>query len=169
MSIRSTYFAGLILVIALLLTSLYFQYFEGIMPCPLCTLQRISFVVLGILFLIGALTHTKRPVRVIVNTLCFITSLIGIFFAGRQVWVQNFPSPDNTECGVSIQYMMQVLPMKEVLQKVFAGSAECTQRGWEFLHLNMAEWGLIWFIGFMIMTLALFCEEFRGKNILLKS
>lgn len=163
MTTRSTYLLGLSAVGVLLLTSIYFQLFKGFMPCPLCTLQRISFGLLGILFLIGALTHSKRPVKVMVNALCLLTSMAGIFFAGRQVWLQNFPAADNVECGVSIQYMMQVLPFNEVIEKIFAGSAECTQRGWEFFHLNMAEWALLWFIGFLIMTLCLFAEEFKRK------
>lgn len=164
MTIRSTYLLGLIAVSLLLLTSIYFQIFEGIMPCPLCTLQRISFGILGILFLIGIFIHSKRPIRLIINGLCLLVSVLGIFLAGRQVWLQHFPSSENGECGVSIQYMMQVLPMNEVLQKIFSGSAECTQRGWEFLHMNMAEWALIWFLGFFIMTLALFIEEFKQKD-----
>lgn len=164
MTMRSTYFIGLAIISTLLLTSLYFQYFEGIMPCPLCTLQRLSFGLLGILFLVGGLTYYRRGVRLTVNVLCMLTSVLGIVLAGRQVWLQTFPSADNSECGVSIQYMMQVLPLNEVMQKVFAGSAECTQRGWEFLHLNMAEWALIWFIGFLIMTLCLFAEEIRWKK-----
>jgi disulfide bond formation protein DsbB len=163
MMIRSTYFLGFLAISALLLTSLYFQYFEGIMPCPLCTLQRISFGVLGILFLIGTLSYRKRSVRIAINLLCLFISALGIFFAGRQTWLQHFPSADNTECGVSIQYMMQVLPVHEVLQKVFAGSAECTQRGWEFLSMNMAEWALIWFSGFFIMMLVLLWKEFKRK------
>ncbi|VVC76901.1 Disulfide bond formation protein B [Aquicella siphonis] len=161
MTIRSSYFFGLAVVSVLLLTSLYFQFFEGIMPCPLCTLQRISFAILGILFLVGGLIHSRRGVRLTINSLCTLTSILGIVLAGRQVWLQNFPSAENTECGVSIQYMMQVLPMNEVMQKIFAGSAECTQRGWEFLHLNMAEWALIWFVGFLIMSVCLFLEEFK--------
>ncbi len=90
--------------------------------------------------------------------------MLGIFLAGRQVWLQHFPSPDNSECGVSIQYLMQVLPMNQVLEKIFAGSTECSQRGWEFLHLNMAEWALIWFVGFFILTLCLLLEELKWNK-----
>ena len=164
MSIRSTYLLGLVIVSTLLLTSLYFQFFEGIMPCPLCTLQRFSFGILGILFLVGIFVYSKRWPRLIINTFCTLISILGIFLAGRQVWLQKFPSADSNECGVSLQYMMQVLPMNEVLQKIFTGSAECTQRGWEFLHLNMAEWALIWFVGFLILSLCLFFEEVKWKK-----
>lgn len=159
MTIRSTYLAGFIIISALLLTSVYFQVFDGIMPCPLCILQRITFGILGILFLIGIFAYAKRGMRLFINVLCGIFSLLGIFLAGRQVWLQHFPSGDSSECGVSLQYMMQVLPVNEVIQKIFAGSAECTQRGWEFLNMNMAEWSLICFAGFLILSLYLFIRE----------
>ncbi len=164
MTIRSTYLLGFIAISVLLLTSLYLQFFEGIIPCPLCTLQRLSFGLLGLWFLIGMALHAKRGARLFINFLCSITSVIGIFFAGRQIWLQHFPSPDNAECGVSLQYLMQVLPMNQVFQKIFEGSAECSRRGWEFLHLNMAEWALIWFILFFLITLCLFLEEFKWKH-----
>jgi len=152
MSIRSTYFFGFIIICGLLLTSLYLQFFEGIIPCPLCTLQRLSFGLLGILFLFGTLLHSKRFGRLLINFLSILTSLLGIGLAVRQIWLQHFAANGSSECGVSLQYMIQVLPLNEVLQKIFAGSAECTQRGWEFLSFNMAEWALIWFTLFLIMT-----------------
>ena len=164
MSIRSTYLFSLIVICVLLFTSVYFQLVDGILPCPLCTLQRITFGMLGILFLIGILANSKPKLRLMTNLCCWLFSIIGMLLAGRQVWLQNFPSIDSGECGVSIQYMLQVLPVHQVIQKIFSGGTECTQRGWEFLHLNMAEWALIWFIGFFIITLCVFFEEMRWKH-----
>jgi disulfide bond formation protein DsbB len=161
MSIRTTYFFGFIIISALLLTSLYFQIFEGIMPCPLCILQRISFGILGVLFLLGIMVYSKHALRLLINGLCALTSLLGVLLAGRQVWLQHFPSADASECGVSLQYMIQALPMNQVVQKIFTGSAECTKRGWEFLQLNMAEWALICFVGFLILSVYLFVKELR--------
>jgi disulfide bond formation protein DsbB len=99
--------------------------------------------------------------RIIIDFLCVLTSIAGVIFASRQIYLQNYSSPDAAECGVSLQYMMQILPISEVVQKVFAGSAECTQRGWEFLRLTMAEWTLLWFVGFLILTLCVLAEEFN--------
>lgn len=158
---RLTYLLGLVTISALLLTSVYLQLFAGFVPCPLCILQRISFVLLGLLFLIGMLLHAKRWSRWTVGGLSTLVSLLGIFLAGRQVWLQHFPPVNASECGVSLQYMMRVLPMNEVLQKIFAGSAECTQRGWEFLNFTMAEWSFIWFIMFFIFSLFLLIKEYR--------
>jgi disulfide bond formation protein DsbB len=164
MSTRLMYLLGLVIICSLLLTSLYFQYFQGIMPCPLCTLQRISFGFIGILFLIGIFVSRRHKASLIINTLAGLFSALGIFFAGRQVWLQHFPPSDNSDCGVSLQYMLQVLPVNQALQKIFQGSAECTQRGWEFLHMNMAEWALIWFVLFLLMIFCLFMEEIKWKK-----
>lgn len=160
MSMRSIYLTGFIIVTSLLLTSIYFQVFKGMMPCPLCTLQRLSFGFLGILFLIGVFI-SRHSIRLIINFLCSLASLAGLIFAGRQVWLQHFPSADSSECGVSLQYMMQVLPVNEVVEKIFSGSAECTERGWEFLQMNMAEWSLICFAGFLLISIWLVIKELR--------
>lgn len=159
MPVRFTYFLGLTIVSVLLLTSVYLQFFDGFLPCPLCILQRLAFFLLGILFLGGIFLHTKRWGRFSINALATLTSLLGIIFAGRQIWLQHFPPVDASECGVSLQYMMQVLPMNQVIKKIFAGSAECTQRGWEFLSLSMAEWTMVWFILFFLFSCALLLKE----------
>lgn len=159
MTKRTTYFIATTLITILLITSFYLQYIEGYIPCPLCMLQRFSFVLLGILFFIGVFTYRYFLARLIITGLCILTSISGIFFAARQIYLQQFPSADSSECGVSLEYMLQILPPGEVFRKIFAGSAECVQRGFEFLHLNMAEWTLLWFIGFLILSLCLLAEE----------
>jgi disulfide bond formation protein DsbB len=159
-STRLTYFIGFVAISVLLLISLYLQIFQGIMPCPLCTLQRFVFILLGVLFLIGLFISQYRG-RLIINCLAFLVSLTGIFFSGRQIWLQRFPTGDNSQCGTSLQYMLQVLPLHKVIQKIFQGSAECAQRGWEFLSLNMAEWAFLWFSLFLGLTIYLFLRQTR--------
>jgi len=159
MPTRLIYTFGFTLISALLITSIYLQYFDGILPCPLCTLQRICFVLLGSLFLVGILTAAKQSATRIISSSATLIALLGIFLSARQIWLQHFPSPGNTECGVSLQYMMQVLPLNEVMRKIFSGTAECSQRGFEFLTFNMAEWALIWFVLFLLISLHLLFKK----------
>lgn len=164
MSIRSTYLLGFVLAILLLLISVYLQFVDGILPCPLCAFQRATFGLLGIIFLIGLFTYKIPILRFIMNSLAALASILGIILAGRQIWLQHFP-PANNECGVSLEYMLETFPINEVLKKIFfEGSAECTQRGWEFFYLNMAEWSLIWFVILFILTIILFLKEFKTNN-----
>lgn len=159
MSTRTIYSLGLVVVFVILLSSLYFQFYDGFEPCPLCTLQRLTFFLLGIVFLFGIFLYKHSLSKYIINVLVMITSILGIFFAGRQVWLQHFPSSGSSECGVSLQYMLQVLPVNEAIQKIFEGTAECAQRTWHFLYLTMAEWALIWFILFFLLGLYLLLKK----------
>lgn len=159
MSRRFIYSAGFIIILILLGISIALQIFDGILPCPLCTLQRISFGLVGIFFFIGIFVSRSRVFSQLINFLSLIACGLGGFFAGRQLWLQYFPTGDSSECGVSLQYMMQALPLSEVAQKIFSGSAECSQRGFEFLWLNMAEWALVWFVLFFFTSFYLLVKK----------
>jgi disulfide bond formation protein DsbB len=156
---RLIYLLGFLAVSGMLATGIYLQQVEGVIPCHLCILQRVCFVLMGGFFLIGALVHAKRCGRLLVDFFLAVMSTFGIILASRQVWLQHFHVNDGKECGVSLQYMLQVLPFHEAMQKVFAGSGECAQRGWEFLGLNIAEWSLLCFIGFLSLALLLLLKE----------
>lgn len=162
MATKKTYLLGLLIITFLMLTSLYLQFFEGILPCPLCTLQRLTFFAMGLCFLIGLFVHSKLLGRLIINLSAGSLSVLGIFLAGRQVYLQHLPPNANAECGASIQYMLQVLSYDEVLKKILQGSTECAIRGWEFLSLNMAEWSLIWFGVLFLICIYLLWRE-RNK------
>lgn len=161
MSTKHIYLLGALATISLLLISIYLQMFEGFIPCPLCTLQRFTFGLLALIFILGIFIH-KRLSHLILSFFTTIASILGILLAGRQVWLQHFP-PQNSECGVSLEYMIKVLPTHQVLQKVFEGSAECTQSGgWHFLTLDMADWSLVWFILFLFLSLYIFIKEYKA-------
>ena len=164
MSVRKIYFFLCLIVVLLLAFSLYLQYFQQVIPCPLCTMQRFTFVLIGILAAVGFLASRYFWARMIINSFLILSSLLGILLAGRQVWLQNFPSLESNECGVTLEYMAEVLPIKELVQKILQGSAECSVNGWEFLYLNMAEWSLIWFVLFLIVSLHLFLKEIKYSH-----
>ena len=161
MSTRFIYTIGFLIAGALMLGSLYLQFFENIMPCHLCTLQRLCFILIGSLFFIGILLASKRFAAKTIAFFSAVISLLGALLAGRQIWLQHLPPSDNAECGVSLQYMLKVLPLNEVIQKIFYGTAECAERGFSFLSLNMAEWALLWFVLFFVMSFYLLVKNSR--------
>lgn len=163
MKFRVLYTVGFIIVLSLLAVSFYLQLYQGFVPCPLCTLQRGAFILLGIFFFMGILAYKKRWVRFTIDGLCAFAATLGILLAGQQVRLQYLSPNKTAECGVSLQYMLQALPLNEVLKKVFSGNAECTQVTWEFLHLDMAEWSLIWFIILLMYSLCCALEELRWQ------
>jgi protein dithiol:quinone oxidoreductase len=162
---RWIFFYEFALVAGLLLFGFYLEKFHGVIPCPLCTLQRICFGLMEILIVANLIFYPKRVFRLVTNLLITIVALLGIVLAGRQIWLQHFPNVNGDECSVSIHYMLQILPWQEVLNKVFKGSAECSQQGWTLLSFNIAEWSLLWFCLFFVLNSYLILQEFsRRKN-----
>lgn len=152
-SVRSSYFLAFLMSAGLLGYSIYLQMDGGLQPCPLCVLQRMTLILLGVLFLLGTLFKVKKIGNRIISSITCLLSMLGIAFSGRQVWLQFLPADSTSEsCATSLDYMLKVLPFDQVLSKVFQGSVECTQVGWKFLFLSLAEWSLICFGIFFVFS-----------------
>lgn len=158
-SLRLTYFIGLIFVSLAVAIPIYLQVYSNINPCPLCILQRITFALLGVIFFFGAAANFKKMGHIFFGMMACLISTLGIVLAGRQVWLQHFPASIRSDCGASLQYLLQVLPVTQVLKKVFIGGAECSQVDWEILGLSLAGWSLICFAVFLLFSL---CQLFRA-------
>lgn len=132
---------------------LYVQHVKFIEPCPLCVLQRLAFIWIGAVALVGALHNPGRAGRWVYGLLVVLGSAAGIIVAGRHVWLQSLPPDQVPECGMGLNYMLETMPFSEVLAQVFYGSGECAQIDWTFAGLSMPWWTLFWYIGLGMVTL----------------
>jgi disulfide bond formation protein DsbB len=123
--------------------ALFCQYGLKLEPCPLCILQRVSVISAGVLFLAATLHNPGRAGARVYGVLIDLAALFGIGVAARHMYVIAAPPGSVAECGASLEYMMDVLPLREVLEKVFKGSGECAMIDWHFLGLNMPTWVLM--------------------------
>ncbi len=152
-SYRLMNFYAFLCVIVMFGVAFYLQFWKGIAPCPLCVLQRVTMALIGIVLLVGSVFALKKCGRYFLNAILLLLSSGGIFLAGRQVWLQHLPPDKSADCGVSLQYMWNVLPLDQVLMKILQGTAECSLVDWSFLGLSLAEWSLFWFIVFAVFSL----------------
>jgi len=143
---RLGYLAGFLICGGLILYALYLQYYEYQDPCPLCLLQRVVYIVLMVIFLLGALHGPRRTGAVVYSTLLVLVSLIGAGIAGRHVWLQHLPKDKVPECGPGLGYILDRFPLVSALEKIFRGSGECAEAGWRLMGLSIAEWSLVWFV-----------------------
>ena len=63
---RAQYLTGFVVCVLLLAYAIYEQLQLGVEPCPMCIFQRIAFMAMGVIFLIGGLHSpgaTGRPRR----------------------------------------------------------------------------------------------------------
>lgn len=152
MTSRSGYALGFVLCLALLGFALYLQYYEQQDPCPLCILQRITFLALAVVFLVAAVHGPGKTGSMIYSGVLVIFAGVGAAIAARHVWLQHLPPQQVPECGPGLEYMLRKLPLDQVLGKVFKGSGECAEVGWTFLGLSIAEWSLAWFALFGVFA-----------------
>ena len=164
MKVKTIYLLNFVIVFVILALALYLEFFHGLIPCPLCLLQRGAFYLLSIFFILGFIFHKRKYFLILINSLCVITTLLGITVAGRQIWLQSFSTSQGEECSASIHYLLQVLPLQEVAKKIFAGSADCNKIDWTFLSLSMAQWSMLAFVFFFCMSITLFFKIQKKKN-----
>jgi len=144
---RNLLLTGFIFCVLLIAYALYTQYVLGLEPCPLCILQRVAVIALGLSFLFMALRppQTKQS-KFFASLLVMIVSSVGVGIAARHVWLQHLPPDQVPGCGPGLDFMMSNFPLSEVFQMVFSGSGECAEISWSFAFLSMPAWVIIWLI-----------------------
>lgn len=114
-------------------------------PCPLCIFQRVLYLSIGTVALLGFLL----PIRQLWAGMMALTALGGLAVAAYQSWMQAFPQLA-TECGYAdpnaIERLVDWLGMR--WPSLFLATGFCTSREWEFLGLSMANWSALVFAGF---------------------
>ena len=150
MSIRWWLLGGFLVCAALMAAALYFQYAMYMDPCPLCIFQRVAVIAVGIVCLLGFVHDPAGAGRTVYGVLVVMFSLVGAALAGRQVWLQHLPPDKVPECGPGLDYMMEVLPLLDVVRKVLSGSGECAEVNWVFLGLTIPGWTSLFFAAFAV-------------------
>jgi disulfide bond formation protein DsbB len=134
---------GFLACTALIAYALFAQHVLGLPPCPLCIFQRVAVIAVGVLFLIAALHDPGAMFARIYGSLILIAAACGIGIAGRHAWIQAQPPGTVPACGADLNFLMDIMPITQVVQKVLTGSGECGTVDWQFLGLSMPWWVLI--------------------------
>ena len=138
---------------ALLAFAYYVQFKLFIDPCPLCILQRVAFLALGVIALIAALHGPRGAGRKVYGLFALVVAAVGAGIALQHVRLQNLPPDQVPACGPGLNYMIETLPLGDALRKAFTGSGECVKVDWAFLGLSMPTWTLIWFVALGLWAL----------------
>lgn len=136
-------FAGALVCAGLMGYALYAQHQLMLEPCPLCILQRLAVIGLGLVFLMAALHNSSGAGRFAYAALLAIATALGATVAGRHAWLQWIPEDQVPACGPGLDYMWENFPLADVINMVFKGSGECASVDWMFLGLSMPAWVLI--------------------------
>ncbi|MBN8473842.1 disulfide bond formation protein B [Sulfuritalea sp.] len=125
--------------------------------CPLCILQRMLYLLLVLES--GAawmLAGSKQPRRLMALVMA-ATAATGVWIAAYQTWLQRFAKGVNCTADQPwwehfVNWAGTRWPM------MFEASGLCSEAGWKFLGLSIAEWSLT---AFSAMTLAMLVALLR--------
>jgi disulfide bond formation protein DsbB len=143
MTARQGNLLGFAACAGLLAYAYYAQLVLHLEPCPLCIFQRVGIFALGLVFLIAAAHDPVGWGRRIYALLAGLAALATIGVAARQLYIQSMPEGSVPACGASLDFMLKVFSLSEVLVKVLTGSGECAKVTWTFLGLAMPGWVLV--------------------------
>lgn len=137
---------------------LILQQMLNLAPCPYCIFQRLVYMVIGVLALLGVVLPAARR---------FWALLVGAFavagggVAGYQTWMQAFPDLA-TECSYTKQDAIEQLVDWFGMRwpSMFMATGFCTSKEWVFLGMSMANWSFLLFAGIIVWAVLLF----RRKN-----
>jgi disulfide bond formation protein DsbB len=150
---RWLYLLGALVVSGLMGFGFYLQYVKHQDPCPLCMVQRVIFIAILAVFVIATLHGPRRIGERIYAALITLLSLSGVAVAARHIWIQHLPPDQVPACGPGLDYMLETMPMSNVLKELMHGSGECAAHGWTFLTLGIPEWSLLCYLGLAVWVL----------------
>ncbi|MGM0831879.1 disulfide bond formation protein B [Halomonas qinghailakensis] len=152
LAVRPIALAGFVFCVLMMAVALGLEHIMGLEPCPLCIFQRVAVIATGLVLAIAALHNPNGALgKAIYGVLGLAAAGTGAFIAGRHVWLQGLPADEVPTCGPGLEYMMDILPMQEVVAMVLTGSGECAEIDFMFLGLSLPAWTLI---GFLLLAIA---------------
>lgn len=151
---RQISFLGFLLCCALLGFAAYLQLHLGLLPCPLCVVQRVIVLVIAVIFLVGAL-YTPPVVfgKKVHSGFLLFFGVLGALVASRHVWLTLQPPSAAATCSPTLEYMFKHLAFTDTLKILLLGTDDCAKDTWRMLGLNIPEWTLLFFAAVTVFAL----------------
>lgn len=160
-SSRTLALFGFLTCIALIGGALYFQHGLDLEPCPLCIMQRILYLIIGLLCLIGLLHNPSRGGYKVYTGLMMLVALVGIGVTIRQLYLQSLPPELVPACGPPLAFILETASFGEIMSVFLNGTGDCAEVQWSLFGISIPGWSLIAFSSFFLLGI---CELRRSPK-----
>lgn len=135
----------------ILIAAVAYEKITGLLPCPLCWLQRGVFVGFFLLSLLALLLSRITLIRWLLMALFTLLTAAGIGIALRHLYIKL--NPQSVNCGLDVETLLNFFPLQEALTQMLIGSSDCAQAA-NLFGLPLPTWSLT---GYLILgSLAIF-------------
>ncbi|NLJ11682.1 MAG: disulfide bond formation protein B [Gammaproteobacteria bacterium] len=142
--------------------ALYLEHSVGLVPCPLCHVQRFAVLLFAVICLLATVHNPARLGQRIYGLLAMLAAGFGIATAGRQIWLQGLPEDQLPACLPPFEFMLEAFPLQEIISKMLHGTADCAEVNWTLLGFNIAELSMLSFIAMLIFGLFVVLRKAKG-------
>ena len=107
-----------------LFVALLIEHAGGLVPCPLCLMQRVWMIAAGMVALIAWVRESGSALYPLLTA---VAGTIGGGFSIRHLYLQTLPEHEAPSCGPDIDYMFQNFPLADVLSAMTRGTGDCAK------------------------------------------
>lgn len=132
--------------------SFFVQHVLLVEPCPLCMIQRYTYAVLALVFSSIALSDKRPGMQRALGFVAIALVLTGGGVAAYQSKLQIFPMAQAATCSASLSYMMDTLPVADVVTRIFEAKGDCSDTSFTILGLTLAQISLAIFFGMLLVV-----------------
>ena len=145
--------AGFLACVGGMAFALFLEHVKGYEPCPMCIFQRVAMIAAGLLFLSGAVFGPQAWGRWLNSGGAALASGVGAAIAARHVWLQGLPEDQRPACGPTLDYLMDFMPLTEVVSTILKGDGNCAIIDAQWLGISLPGWTLVAFVGLLLLAL----------------
>jgi disulfide bond formation protein DsbB len=126
--------------------------------CPLCILQRMLYLLFGVLGLVGIALARQPWGRKIIAALMAVAAGTGAYIAAYQSWLQHHP--EGPSCTANTPWWENLVYWAgEKAPDLFLSSGMCSDPGFKLFGLSIAEYSLILFSALAAISLMLLLKR----------
>ncbi len=126
----------------------YFENSLNLEPCYLCVAQRGFILAIGIICGVSIVHNPRQFGQKIYAALSIIMVIFGIYFSGKQLWLQSLPESQVPSCGMPVEYLFDNFSIIKAITMLLDGDGNCAEVKWQLMGLSMPGWVMVSFVGF---------------------
>ena len=121
------------------------QYGFEMRPCPWCILQRLIFIVIGVIALLGALLGALVGSRLVRIGVAGLVGLLAVLGAAAALW-QHGVAAKSSSCNLTLaDKILNALGVEALLPALFQITANCADSAVKVLGIAFEHWSLALF------------------------
>ena len=137
----------------------YFENSLNLEPCYLCMIQRGIIIVIGMICVLAAMHNPRQFGQRVYASLSIAMVIIGIYFSGKQLWLQSLPESQVPSCGIPVEQLFDNFSITEAVTMLLIGDGNCAEVQWQLMGFSMPAWVMVCFVGFGVIGAVQFLRK----------